>query len=154
MKRLLALVAIALSVNPGMLQAGGSPPVDFDVSLDIPAGAGCDFPVNLTFTGKSSVITLPGDRLVINGPKTEAVATNLDDPSKSVTLNITGAGHLSTGPQGDVKVVATGRNLVQDPTGDFLVLTIGRFNLVHDPNTGVLHVLGNGQIIDICAMID
>ena len=155
MKRLLALVVLAFSVNPGMVQAGGSPPVDIGFSFDIPANAGCNFPVHWTGTGKSSIITLPGDRLMINAPQQTTVVTNLDDPSKSVTLNVTGAIHASFGPQGEVMVVATGRNLLADPIANTMVLTIGTFNYIFDPTTGAqIGLSGEGQLIDVCAMID
>src|SRR5206468_3109975 len=155
MKKLLALVVLAFSVNPGMVQAGGWPPVDIGFSFDIPANAGCNFPVNWTVTGKSSIITLPGDRLMINAPKQTAVVTNLDDPSKSVTLNITGVIHASFGPQGEVMVVATGRNLLADPIANTMVLTIGTFKYIFDPTTGAqIDLSGEGQLIDVCAMID
>ena len=158
MKRLLALVVLAFSVNPGLVQAGGSPPVDIGFSLDIPANAGCNFPVNWTVTGKESIITLPGDRLLVTEPKQNAVVvTNLDDPSKSVTLNATGVFHASFGPQGEVMIVATGRNLLADPIANIMVLTIGTFKYIFDPITGhpqLTDLSGEGQLIDVCAMID
>lgn len=111
--------------------------------------------LSLTGTGKSSVIPLPGDRLIITSPNSKTVATNLDDPSKSVTLDVNGAGHLSIDPQGNLRLVATGRNLVQDPGLNIMVLISGRFEFVFDPNTGLLtDLVGNGQLLDICAMID
>ena len=157
MKRLLAFVVLAFSVNSGMVQAGGSPPFDTGFSLDIPANAGCNFPVNWTGTGKSSIITLPGDRLVVTAPKQATVVTNLDDPSKSVTLNVTGVLHASFGPQGEVMVVATGRNLLADPNANIMILTIGTFKYIFDPSTGfpdLIDLSGEGQLIDVCAMID
>lgn len=157
MNRLLALVVVALSVHPAMVQAGGSPPVDIGFSLDIPANAGCNFPVNWTGTGKSSIITLPGDRLIVTAPKQTTVVTNLDDPSKSATLNVTGVLHASFGPQGEVMVVATGRNLLADPIANIMVLTIGTFKYIFDPITGfpsLIDLSGEGQLMDVCAMID
>src|SRR5215475_10383306 len=99
MKRLLALVVVALSANSAMGQARGSPPVDVSFTQDIEAGKGCDFPVRWDATGKSSTISLPGNRLISTGPTLRVVVTNLADSSKSVTLNIEGAGHISFGPQ-------------------------------------------------------
>jgi hypothetical protein len=157
MKRLLALVVFALFVNPAMVQAGGSPPVDIGSSIDIPANAGCDFPVNWTGTGKSSFITLPGDRALVTAPKQTTVVTNLADPSKSVTLHVEGVLHGTFGPQGELIIVATGRNLLADPIANVMVLTIGTFEYIFDLNTGapVLSDLsGEGQVIDICALID
>ena len=157
MKGLLALVVLAFSVNPGMVQAGGSPPVDMGFSFDIPANDGCNFPVNWTGTGKSSIITLPGNRLMISAPQQTTVVTNLGDPSKSVTLNVAGAIHASFGPQGEVMVVATGRNLLADPIANIMVLTIGTFKYIFDPITGapvLTDLSGEGQLFDVCVMID
>jgi hypothetical protein len=157
MKRLPELVVFAFLLNTGMVQAGGSPPVDIGFSFDIAANDGCDFPVNWTGTGKSSIITLPGDRVIVNAPFQQTVVTNLDDPSKSVTLNVPGAIHASIGPQGEVVIVATGRNLIADPVASIMVLTIGTFKYVFDPIAGapvLTDLSGAGQVIDVCAMID
>jgi hypothetical protein len=111
--------------------------------------------VNWTVTGKSSTISLPGNRVISTGPKLRVVVTNLVDPSKSVTLNIEGAGHISFGPQGEVMVTVTGRNLLGDPVENFMVLAIGTFQFTPDPITNELIGLsGEGQLIDVCAMID
>ena len=154
MKRLLALVVFAFSVNPGMVQAGGSPPTDVSVNFDIDAGAGCDFPVNWMITGKSSTINLPGGGFISTGPKLRAVVTNLDN-SQSVTLNVQGAGHVSFGPQGEMMITITGRNLLGDPVANTMLLAIGTFHFIPDPNTNaLLDLSGEGQLIDVCAMID
>src|SRR4030095_16166611 len=85
----------------GFAYAGGSPPTDAGFSFDIPAGAGCEFPVNWTVTGKSSGITLPGDRLIITAPKQRVVVTNLAEPSNTTTFVVTSALHVSTDSNGD-----------------------------------------------------
>jgi hypothetical protein len=157
MNRLLALLVFALCVSSGTVWAGGSPPVDIGFSLDFPANAGCNFPVNWTGTGKSSIITLPGDRVIVTGPTATTVVTNLDDPSKSVTLKVGGVLHASFGPQGEVFIVATGRNLLADPTANIMVLTIGTFKYIFDPIAGapvLTDLSGKGQLFDVCAMID
>jgi len=157
MNRLLALVVFALFVNPTMVHAAGSPPVDAGFSFDIPANAGCNFPVNWTGTGKQSLITLPGDRAIVTAPKQRTVVTNLADPSKSVTLNVEGALHGSVGPQGELTIVATGRNLLADPIANIMVLTVGTFQYTFDLNTGfpdLSDLSGEGTLIDVCAMIE
>src|SRR6476646_10531226 len=80
----------------GMAYAGGSPPVDAGFSFDIPAGAGCDFPINVKASGKTSLITLPGGRFILTSPNQRAVITNGNDPSKAVTIVVTGSVHYST----------------------------------------------------------
>jgi hypothetical protein len=157
MNRLLSLVVLALCVSSGMVWAGGSPPVDIGFSRDFQATAGCNFPVNWTGTGKSSIITLPGDRVIVTGPKQTTVVTNLDDPSKSVALQVGGVIHASFGPQGEVFIVALGRNLIADPAANIMVLAIGTFKYILDPITGepvLTDLSGEGQLFDVCVMID
>src|SRR3954452_9463942 len=101
MRMRFAVPTIAAVLFAGLAFAGGSPPSDASFTFDIPAGAGCDFPVNWTVTGKASFITLPGDRLIVTAPNQKVVVTNLEDPSKSVTLVITSAFHVSTNANGD-----------------------------------------------------
>jgi hypothetical protein len=139
----------------GFAYAGGSPPTDAGFSFDIPAGGGCEFPVNWTVTGKSSVITLPGDRLIITAPKQKVVVTNLAEPSNTATFVVTSALHVSTDSNGDTIVVATGRSLLGDPVANIMVFAIGTFSWRFDPiSLALLDLSGNGQLVDVCAMID
>ena len=57
---------------------------------------------------------------------------------------------------GDVELVFTGRNLVIgfDPIAGF-VITVGRFGLAFDEDFNVTQPLsGNGQLIDVCRLLD
>ncbi len=79
--------------------------------------------------------------------------TNLDNPENQETLNITGAFHQTTLENGDVVTVATGRNLLGDPEAGF-VLAIGDFSFVFDKEGNLIQPLsGEGQLIDICALL-
>jgi hypothetical protein len=155
MRTSFAISALVPLLLAGIACAGGSPPTDAGFSFDIPAGAGCDFPVNWTVTGNSSVITLPGDRLIITAPKQKVVVTNLAVPSNTITFVVTSALHVSTDSNGDTIVVATGRSLLGDPVANVMVFTIGTFSWRFDPITSaLLDLSGNGQLVDVCAMID
>jgi len=139
----------------GLAYAGGSPPTDAGFTFDIPAGAGCDFPVNWTVTGKSSFIALPGDRFIITAPKQKVVVTNLDIPSNSVSFVVTSAFHASTDSNGDLIFVATGRSLFGDPVANTMLFGTGNFSWRFDPvNSALLDFSGTGQLVDVCAMID
>jgi hypothetical protein len=117
----------------------------------------CPFPIKLEFFGKTHVRELPGGRLIINSPAQNVIVTNLDDPSKQVTLNTTGSGHLSFGPNGEQLWVVTGRNLLYDPIVEpHLALTKGRFTFVL-PADGSIPPLepraGKGNVTDVCTLV-
>jgi len=155
MRTRFAMSAFAPLLLAGMAYAGGSAPVDAGFTFDIPGGAGCDFPVNWTVTGKASLITLPGDRLIVTAPQQKAVVTNLDEPSKSVTLVVTSAFHVSTDANGDQIFTATGRSLLADPVANIMVLATGSFSWRFDPvNFALLDLSGTGKTVDVCAMIN
>ena len=69
-------------------------------------------------------------------------------------MSITGAFHQSTDQNGNVTTVATGRNLLGDPEAGF-VLAIGDFSFVFDSNGNLIQPLtGQGQLIDVCSLIN
>src|SRR4051794_36123480 len=95
------------------------PPIDVSGStFDIPANAiapgECPFNVRVVLNGKQKSISLPGNRFIVTSPGLRATITNLSNPSKSITLNITGVTHQST-QNGNTVFVVTGRNLQGDP---------------------------------------
>lgn len=138
--------------------AGGSPPAEVSFTVDLPANffkqGACAFPVRLAASGKGGTIDLPGDRFIFTSPGLMAVVTNLDDPSKSVNLTVTGAFHQSIEPNGDVVTIVTGRNLLGDPEAGF-VLAIGTFSFTFDAAGALVQPLaGFGQLVNVCEMID
>jgi hypothetical protein len=138
--------------------AGGSPPTEiswsFDLAADYFAPGVCPFPIRVSLSGRAGTINLPGNRVIITAPGQHGVVTNLDDPSKTVTLNIPGVFHQTTEQNGDVVTVVTGRNMMGDPEAGF-VLAIGTFSYIFDKDGKLIQPLtGKGQLIDICAMID
>jgi hypothetical protein len=136
-------------------QGHGSPPVPVSGSFIVPGGSvpGCDFDVQVSFSGLAGEIDLPGNRFIFTAPQLTAILTNLQN-GRSVTLSITGAFHQSTDENGDIITVATGRNLLGDPVAGF-VLAIGDFSYVFDSNGNLIQPLtGQGQLIDVCGLIN
>jgi hypothetical protein len=136
-------------------QGRGSPPVPVSGSFIVPAGfvPGCDFDVEVSFSGLAGEIDLPGNRFIFTAPQLTATLTNLDT-GRSVIVSITGAFHQSTDQNGNVTTVATGRNLLGDPEAGF-VIAIGDFSFVFDSNGNLIQPLtGQGQLIDVCGLIN
>ena len=133
-------------------QGRGGPPSDVNQTF-IFTGA-CGFDVQATATGKGGVISLPSGGFILTGPALRGTFTNLSDPTKSVTLNVTGAGHFSFDQNGNMIVMYTGRNQVFDPSIGLLLL-VGDFTFVVDSNGNLISgPTGNGQITSICDLID
>jgi len=151
MKAKLAMLAFVPFFNASIAAAGGSPPVDAGLNLDWPAGAGCDFPINIRVSGKASFISLPGDRLIITAPNQRVTVTNRDDPANSITFVATSTARLSTDANGNLVVVANGRSLLQDPVANILVFVIGSFSF---EISGLTDLTGTGQLTDVCALIE
>jgi hypothetical protein len=137
-------------------QGRSSPPVPVSGSFIVPGGtfSNCAFDVEVSFSGLAGEVDLPGNRFIFTAPQLTATLTNLSDPTKSVTLRITGAFHQSTDENGNVTTVVTGRNLLGDPIAGF-VLAIGDFSFVFDSNGNLIQPLtGQGQLIDVCELIN
>jgi hypothetical protein len=105
-------VVVLLSLLLGMTVmvhqafAGGSPPTETASSVDLPANffklGACDFPIRIEATGLAGTIQLRNNRFIFTSPGLDAVVTNLDDPARTVTLNVTGVFHQTTESNGDV----------------------------------------------------
>ena len=152
------LVGASCLMGSPIAFAGGSPPTEVTFSFDIPADfikdGACDFPVRWSGNQKAGTIVLPGNRFIFTSPRAEVVVTNLDDPTKSVTLKVPGAFHVSTDQDGNIVTVVTGRNLLGDPVAG-MVLALGTFSFIFDSGgTLVRPLTGNGQLIDVCELID
>jgi hypothetical protein len=149
------LVVLALGIACGWLSvAASNPPQDIDQTLMFPAGTLCPFELEVVLTGKSKPIDLPGDRMIVTGPGLHVTMTNLSDPTKQVTLNITGVAHQTMQQDGSVVVVSTGRSVLFDEFEGVLVLVIGTFSLVIDAAGNQIQPLeGQGQLTDACALI-
>src|SRR6266571_2521319 len=152
----LSILCIVVLEPAHAQKTGGTPPIGVSASQDLPAGAvfgECAFPVRFELNGKAATITLPGGRFIFTSPGLNATLTNLNDLTKSVTLNITGAFHQSTDRNGDTVTVVTGRNLLGDPDAGF-VLAIGSFSFKFDASGNLVQPLaGTGQLIKVCPLI-
>lgn len=149
-------VLTGVTVEPHLIATPNSPEevnLKFVINVgDLPAS--CAFPVQVLATGKSKTIKLPGNRFIFTSPGLKATLTNLADPSKQVTLNITGAFHQRTEPDGSVVTVVTGRNFLTDPFAG-VVLAVGHFSYVFDADGNLIQPLaGQGQLTNVCALID
>ena len=154
----LVLSALGLAFGQPAI-ADPNPPIDADFSLDAPADIGgpgqCAFPFNLSsLNGKAKTIVLPDGRFIFTSPGLDVKVTNLNEPSKQVTLNVTGAFHVTTNAQGDTFYDVTGRNFLTDPFAG-VVLAIGRFSFAFNAAGELIQPLaGKGTLTDVCGLID
>ena len=107
----------------------------------------CAFPVTLTFSGKGGEVDLPGGRTLFTSPGLFGTFTNADDPSKSVTLNISGTAERDAS---DVTIFQ-GRSVLATHEG--LVLIVGTFRGTHDADHYDIIVSGQGTQTPVCPMI-
>ena len=117
-----------------------------------------DFPLEIELSGKSKTIELSEDRFIFLSPGQKATLTNLDDPSNSLTLNITGSFHQTTLEDGSVLTEYDGRNLLGDPYIDDgqpgLVLAIGHFSTIFDCEGNLVQPLqGQGQVVNVIDLL-
>ncbi len=139
----LAALAVVL-VLPKDASAARPQPVDATETLR----GFCDFPVLLETSGKAKFIDLPGARSISTSPGLRVTLTNLEEPTNQVSYVITGSFHETELATGSLAVVATGRNLLFDPSFGWL-LTIGRFTFV-DEEGNLTRPKGKGRVIDVC----
>jgi hypothetical protein len=133
-------------------RAGGSPPVP--VNQTFTTNACGSFDVQVTVTGKAGTIVLPNGGLILTAPDEYVTFTNLSDPTKSVTLNLTGSAHVSFDANGNQIFMLTGRNGALTPLIGILFF-IGNFTNVFDPNGNLIQgPTGNGQITQVCDLIN
>jgi hypothetical protein len=100
------------------------------------------------------MITLPGGRFIFIAPTFNVTFTNLSDPTKSVTLNLTGSEHVSFDANGNQIIMLTGRNGFFDPSIGILLL-VGNFTAVFDSNGNIIQEpTGNGQVTQVCDLIN
>jgi hypothetical protein len=119
------------------------------------AGEACKlFPISISvIRGKVKELAL-GDRSIIIAPGQQATIKNLNDPTKQVTLNITGSFHVTEMPDGSLVFEVNGRNLLWGGTLPTLTLTLGSFTFTLDSEFNETKPLeGHGQRLDVCAMI-
>jgi hypothetical protein len=157
--RILAACLVLAVLGPPAAElsraSNGGPPDSFTPPPLLLSGA-CGFDVQVTGTFKQKVISLPGGDLLIISPDNHPTFTNLSDPTKSVTISNTGQpAKISTDQNGNIVVEQRGRSVQYDPSFG-LKLLIGHWTFTVDAITGAIidGPTGNGQIIDICTLID
>jgi hypothetical protein len=144
---------------PEALNPNKPEPVDTTFVVDpLVLSESQDFPLEFALSGKSKEIDLPDDRFIFLSPGLEATLTNLDDPSNSLTLNITGSFHQTTLEDGSVLTEFDGRNLLADPFIDDgepgLVLAIGHFSIIFDAAGNLVQPLqGQGQVVNVIDLL-
>ena len=138
---------------PALQQSGPPTPVEPGQFEDEIASEICGFPYLVEFTGKLKTLDLPGGRTVYMSPGFKGTITN-GNTGTTVTLTLTGPIQVHPLPNGGTEVVFLGHNIVGDPEAGWLVLIIGRFNVIFDAEGGLVQDLeGNGQRIDLCALL-
>lgn len=138
---------------PALQQSGPPTPVEPGQFEDPIASEICGFPFLTEATGKEKVLELPGGRTILTFPGLKVTFTN-GNTGTTVTLPLTGAIHVNPLPDGGTELVFTGHSTVGDPEAGWLVLIIGRFNVIFDAEGGLVQDLeGSGQRIDLCALL-
>jgi hypothetical protein len=112
----------------------------------------CSFPVLVEVIANKEYVTFFEDgRLLVTG-KLFVRLTNLDYPSNSLTLNISGPAHIS-----ELSERYAGRGLFllfpEDVGGPGLVLTTGRVDVVRAEDGFVTNFSVKGNTVDICAAL-
>ena len=112
----------------------------------------CSFPVLVEVIANKEYVTFFEDgRLLVTG-KLFVRLTNLDDPSNSLTLNISGPAHIS-----ELSERYAGRGLFllfpEDVGGPGLLLTTGRVDVVRAEDGFVTNFSVKGNTVDICAAL-
>jgi hypothetical protein len=120
-----------------------------------------DFPIEFELSGKSKHLDFSDGRDIFLSPGQEVTLTNVDDPSHSVTLNITGSFHQTTLENGSVLTEYDGRNLLGDPMimsdnghQPGLVLVTGHFSTIQDSTGQFVQFLeGQGRVVDVIDLL-
>ena len=154
---ILALTMAAPTVLARSDNGTAPKPVSADFTVDPgAAGGSCAFPLHLDLSGKGKEITQPDGSRIITSPGLFVTATNLGN-GEQARFSITGTFFETTNPEnGDVTTVITGRNLLFDPDAGIVLLS-GNFSFVFDAQGNLIQSFedtdGNGQVIDVCALL-
>ena len=141
----LALALLAVVALPKAASAAPPDPVDETFRIEDV----CDFPVRFEVSGKAKFIELPDGRAIAISPGLRVTLTNLEERRNSVSYVITGAFHIRELANGRLLVVATGRNLLFDPSFG-MFLTIGRFTFKVNEDGSTTRPKGKGRMINVC----
>lgn len=141
----------SLETTPHRVSAVQAPPTE--VSDTFTLKGFCEFDIFVQANGKTKTVVLPRGRSIALSPGLTWTLTNIDT-GRQETFVITGAFHFRTLENGDVELVATGRNILGAPGGG-LSLVIGRIRLIFDPVSQLFLPVGEsrGQVIDLCEFL-
>jgi len=154
---LIALLALTMAAPTVLAQSdNGVAPGDASGTFTVNPGdipGACDFPMQLEVSGKGKTITLPDGSLILTSPGLKVTVTNLDTPENQARFGITGSFHQSTNETGQVTTLARGRSLLFDPVAG-TVIASGNFSYVFNSDGTLAQPLeGEGQLIDVCALL-
>lgn len=148
------------------LQASGQafakqlPPTSVDTTPFIIAANSafyaCAFDLQVQYNGKGGSLALPGGRFtsVAISPGFTATLTNVQKQENSLTVSLTGTIRTSVDSYGITTYMATGRNLLGDPTTG-LVVAIGDFSFAFDSSGRLVKTLsGTGRLLPVCPMVE
>ncbi len=147
------LTALLMLAFAGIASAAPPEPVD---STPFTVEGICPFPMLAELSGKSKIKELPGGRKLSTSPGLHVNLTNLEELTNQMSYVITGSFLETELANGNLFVVARGRNIVFGPeVGMFL--TIGRFTLIAFDAEGTPLSLtgptGQRRLIDVCARL-
>jgi hypothetical protein len=154
---ILALTMAAPTVLARSVNGTAPKPVSADFTVDAFAeGGSCAFPLHLDLSGKGKLITQPDGSRIITSPGLDVTATNTLN-GEQARFSITGTFFETTAENGDVTTVITGRNLLFDPDAGIVLLS-GKFSFVFDAEGNLIKSFedppaGNGQVINVCALL-
>ena len=138
-----AAVTLTAPLTPGA-SAIGAPPTPVSSTETFAAGDACPFAIEVVSEGKSVFVDLPNNPQffgIAPSPGLRITVTNLSDPSKTVTVNATGAFRFVDLPDGSFEILAGGHNFL------YGVPEVGATALA---TTGPIEVLVvNGEIAEM-----
>ena len=151
------LLTVALGIAGsalGMTPALAAPPVPTDLTAIV--GTFCDFETSIVVSGKEKVIEKGDGLSYYISPGQRATVTNTET-GESVTVTITGSFRDQVQPNGDIRSVLRGRNLVFGPGVEGILLTIGRATATftmptaQEPEGTVTITSGpQGRVVNLC----
>ncbi|BCW75900.1 hypothetical protein [Arthrobacter sp. NicSoilB11] len=155
MKRQAAPFALAAALLAGTGTATAMPPEPIGGTFQWPCPT---FTADLTVTGKSGTISLPGGSKAI-APNQRVTIAN-PETGEAVRYLITGVTHVATQPDDSFAVTATGLNVILVPEANGhdagLFLTRGTVNWTLNPDGSerTLFTSEGGQVTDVCELLE
>jgi hypothetical protein len=148
------LLLTAAVLTPGA-SATGAPPGSVDTVETFAAGEACPFAIEVSFQGKGGAIDLPHNPQfsgIANSPNLRVMVTNLSEPSRSVTLNATGAFRFVRLPGGGLEIRAGGHNFLYGvpEVGATALATTGPITVQVVDNQIAAMDLSGARVRDVC----